>query len=89
MNDYERFIKIGEIGKQIQSLAKANDYVNSKIFKKALEDLCDSNTFEIQFMKLEIEDAFSSALHLRNEETVEYFLKNGIDLDGIEPGCII
>jgi len=40
-------------------------------------------------MKLEIEDAFVSALHLRNEDTVEYFLKNGIDLDGLEPGCIV
>lgn len=29
INDFERFISVGEIGKQIQALAKADDYVGS------------------------------------------------------------
>ncbi len=40
-------------------------------------------------MKMEIEDAFITALHLRNENAVRYFLENGIELDQLEPGCVL
>ena len=63
MNDYNRFLRVGEIGKQIQSIAKDDDV-------GALEEICENNRLDIPFMKIEIEDAFISALNLRNEKVV-------------------
>ena len=40
-------------------------------------------------MKLEIEDAFISAFHLRNEGIIEYYLKNGLNIDEVMPDAII
>lgn len=63
MNDYNRFLRVGETGKQIQSLAKDDDV-------GALEEVCEKSRLDIPFMKIEIEDAFISALNLRNEQVV-------------------
>ena len=78
MNDYNRFIRVGEAGKQIQSIAKDDDV-------GALEEICEKNRLDIPFMKIEIEDAFVSALNLRNEQIVLYFLKNGLNLENVAP----
>ena len=40
-------------------------------------------------MKMEIEDAFVSALNLRNEAAVAYFLQNGLSLEDISPDCVL
>ena len=43
----------------------------------------DKNVFLVPFLKLEIEDAFVSALNLRNYETVRHFLENGFDIESV------
>lgn len=45
LNDYERFLAIGEMGKQIQALAKEEDV-------GGLEALCDKHRLNVPFMKM-------------------------------------
>ena len=40
-------------------------------------------------MKMEIEDAFISALNLRNEEAIAFFLRNGLSIEGVSPESVL
>ena len=49
----------------------------------------DKHFFDVPFMKLEIEDAFESAFDLKNFNTVNYFLRNGIEIDRLMADAVI
>lgn len=55
----------------------------------AIDKILDEHSTIVPFIKLEIEDAFVSALNLRNYETVKYFLENGFNLNEVaEDACL-
>ena len=46
-----------------------------------LEKVLDDNLLLLPFLKLYLDDAFVQALHLRYEQIIEYFLRNGYELE--------
>lgn len=49
----------------------------------------DEHSTAIPFIKLEIEEAFVSALNLRNYEAVKCFMENGFKIDEVAPDALL